>query len=189
MFDFIDQKKIIYITFAVILFISALLAPIGIFYPAKSMFITPLAIEIGTSPMSMVTGGIGLALLAIGLIVLATMEQRLKKYAAALVLFVAGIVGVGFSLTDYYYVTPESFVHNASFAFTSETYDWTDFEKVQEVIVKEDGMTKVDSVTLYMKDGTVLAMNSGRILRMTGTIKNSVERSGGTVERIEESDV
>ncbi|MFD1029881.1 hypothetical protein [Metaplanococcus flavidus] len=189
MFDFIDQKKVVYITFSVILFISAIIAPIGVFYPIKSMFITPAAYEIGTSSISMITGGIGLALLACGLVVLATMEQRVKKYGAAFILFVVGIAGVSFSLTDYYYITSENFVHNAPFALTSEKYEWTDFEKVEERIIKENGVTKVNAVTFYMKDGTVLDMKAGAILSMTGTIKNSVERSGGNVERIQEDEV
>ncbi|WP_422122696.1 hypothetical protein DHX103_13100 [Planococcus sp. X10-3] len=185
MFDFIDQKKVVYVTFAVILFISAFFAPFAIFYPIKAMFITPAAMEIGTSPISWVTGAIGLSLVAGGLVVLAAMEQPVKKYGAALVLFVTGIAGLSFSLTDYYYITPENFVHNASFALTSEIYEWTDFEKVQEHTVTENGVTKVDAVTFYMKDGTVLDLNAAQILDMTSTIKFGVEQAGGTTERIE----
>lgn len=185
MYDFIDQKKIIYITIAVILFVSALFAPFAIFYPIKAMFITPAAIEIGTSPASLVTGGLGLFLLAAGLLVLANVEHRLKRYGAALVLFVVGIIGVSFSLTDYYYITPEEFVRNAPFAFASEAYEWTDFEKVEERIVKENGVTKVDSVEFHLKNGEIIKMSAGSILSMTGTIVNNVERAGGTHERIE----
>ncbi|HSJ38808.1 MAG TPA: hypothetical protein VK945_11415 [Planococcus sp. (in: firmicutes)] len=185
MYDFIDQKKVIYVTIAVILLISALVAPVAIFYPIKAMFITPAALAIGTSPVSMITGGIGLALLAGGLIVLASVEHRMKKFGAALVLFILGIAGTSFSITDYYYITPENFVHNASFALASEKYEWTDFEKVQERIIKENGVTRVDAVKFYMKDGTVLDLNAGQILDMTATIKYSVERAGGSHERIE----
>lgn len=186
MYDFIDQKKVVYITFAVILIVSALFAPFAIFYPIKAMFITPAAISLGTSPISLVTGGIGLALLAGGLIVLATMENRMKKYGAALLLFITGLAGVSFSLTDYYYITSENFVLNAPFALTSDKYEWTDFEKVEERIIKENGVTRVDSVKFFMKDGTIINMQAGSILSMTSSIANNVERSGGKHERIEE---
>ncbi|WP_203334859.1 hypothetical protein [Planococcus beigongshangi] len=185
MYDFIDQKKIIYITFAVILFVSAFFAPFAIFYPIKAMFITPDSIAIGTSSTSLLTGGIGLALVASGLIVLANVEHRLKKYLSALPLFVIGLIGVSLSLTDYYYVTPDNFVRNAPFAYTSETYEWADFEKVEERIVKENGITRVDSYTFIMKDGEVITMSSGSLDQMRGTIINSVQFFGGTHERIE----
>ena len=186
MYDFIDQKKVVYVTVAVILLISALFAPFAIFYPIKAMFITPSALAIGTSPTSLVTGGIGLALLAGGLIVLATIEQRMKKFGAAFVLFAIGIAGVSFSLTDYYYITPENFVLNAPFDLTSEKYDWTDFEKIEERIIEENGVTRVDSLSFYMKDGTIINMTAGSIAAMSSSIINNVQRSGGTHERIHE---
>lgn len=186
MYDLIDQKKIVYITIAVILLISALVAPVAIFYPIKAMFITPEALSIGTSPVSLITGGIGLALIAAGLIVLATVEQRLKKYASALGLFIAGFVGLSFSLTDYYYITQEQFVYNAPLAISSDQYEWTDFEKVEERIIKENGVTRVDSITFYLNDGNVIDMSGGSILTMSSSIINNVERSGGSHERIQE---
>lgn len=186
MYDFIDQKRIIYITIAVILFVSAFFAPFAIFYPIKAMFLPPASIAIGTSSTSLLTGGIGLALLAGGLIVLANVEHRLKKYLSAIPLFVIGLIGVSLSLTDYYYVTPESFVLNAPFAFISETYEWTDFEKVEEYTVNDNGVTKVDSYTFIMKDGEVINMSAGSLDQMRGTIINNVQFSGGSHERIEE---
>ncbi|WP_033541853.1 hypothetical protein [Planococcus sp. CAU13] len=185
MYDFIDQKKIIYITFAVILFVSAFFAPFAIFYPIKAMFITPAAIAVGTSSTSLLTGGIGLVLLAAGLLVLANVEHRLKRYGSAAPLFIIGLIGVSLSLTDYYYVTPQNFVLNAPFAVTSETYEWNDFEKVEEYIIRENGVTKVDTYIFTMKDGKVIEMSSGSIDQMRGTIVNSVQRAGGVHERIE----
>lgn len=186
MYDFIDQKRIVYITFAVILFISALFAPVAFFYPIKTMFITPDALAIGTSSMSLLTGGIGLALMAGGLIVLAMLEPRLKKYGFAFALFVSGIIALSFSLTDYYYITSDGFVYNAPLSITSEKYEWTDFEKVEERIVKENGMTKIDSFSFHLKNGTVIDMPAGAILTMSGSIINNVQASGGVHERITE---
>lgn len=186
MYDFVDQKRMVYITFAVILFISALFAPVAIFYPIKAMFITPDALAIGTSSISMVTGGIGLALLAGGLIVLAILEQRLKKYGIAFALFILGVIGLIFSLTDYYYITSEGFVYNAPLAIFSEKYAWSDFEKVEERVVNEKGTTKVDSLSFHLKNGTVIQMPAGAILTMSGSIINNVQASGGTHERIAE---
>lgn len=186
MYDLIDQKKMVYITFAVILFISALIAPVAIFYPIKAMFITPDALAIGTSSMSLLTGGIGLALLAGGLIALATLEQRIKKYGLAFVLFIFGISGLIFSLTDYYYITSDGFVYNAPLSISSEKYAWSDFEKVEERIVKDKGTTKVDSLSFHLKNGTVIDMPAGSILTMSGSIINNVQASGGIHERIAE---
>lgn len=186
MYDFVDQKKIVYITVAVILLISALVAPVAVFYPIKAMFITPDAVAIGTSPASLITGGIGLALMAGALIVLATVEQRLKKYGTALALAVLGVLGLSFSLTDYYYITSEQFVYNAPLAVTSDKYEWTDFEKIEERIIKENGVTKVDSISFYLNNGTVINMSGGSILTMSGSIINNVQRSGGSHERIRE---
>ncbi|MFD1032880.1 hypothetical protein [Metaplanococcus flavidus] len=149
MYEFADQKKVVYVVFAIILLISALIAPVGIFLPIKAMFITPEAIEIGTSSLSLVTGGIGLALLAGVLIALATMENRLKKYGTALALFVFSIIGLTFSLADYYYITSEKFVYNDSFTLAPETYNWTDFEKVEERVTKDNGVTKVNTISFY----------------------------------------
>lgn len=186
MFDLVDQKRMVYITFAVILFISALFAPVAIFYPIKAMFITPEAIAINTSPASLVTGGVGLFLLAAGLIVLANVEKRLMKYGTASLLFIAGAIGISFSLTDYFYVTPEKFVINAPLTFTSEEYEWNEFDKVEENIIKEDGMTKVDSLTFYMENGEIINMSAGSLAAMSSSIINNIQASGGTHERIAE---
>lgn len=184
MYDLVDQKKVVYITFAVILFISALVAPIAIFYPIKAMFITPEAQYIGTSSLSIVTGGLGLALLAFGLITLALLEQRIKKYGFAFVLFAFGMIALSFSLTDYYYVTSDEFVYNAPFSLASEKFAWSDFEKVEERIVKENGITKVDSISFTFNNGRTIDMSAGSILTMSSTIINNVQRSGGMHERI-----
>lgn len=186
MYDFIDQKKAVYVTFAVILFISALFAPYAIFYPAKAMFITPEAQAIGTSAVSLITGGLGLALLAGGLIVLATVEKRIKKYGIAAAMFLVGVIGLSFSLTDYYYITSEKFVYNAPFSLASETYEWNAFEKVEERTVNENGVMKVDTISFHLKNGDVIEMSGGSILTMSGSIINNVQRSGGLYERIEE---
>ena len=148
------------------------------------MFITPEALYIGTSSLSLVTGGIGLALLAFGLITLALLEQRLKKYGLAFVLFIFGMIGLSFSLTDYYYVTSDEFVYNAPFSLASEKFTWSDFEKIEERTVKENGVTKVDSISFTFTNDTVINMSAGSILTMSSTIINNVQRSGGTHERI-----
>lgn len=49
MVDFYDQKKIILVTFGIILLISALFVPAALFYPAKVVTITPEAEIVGTS--------------------------------------------------------------------------------------------------------------------------------------------
>lgn len=186
MYEFADQKKVLYIIFAIILLISAFFAPIAIFYPLKAMFITPEAIDIGTSSLSFLTGGIGIAMLAGVFIALATLENRLKKYGTALVLFVLGLIALSFSLTDYYYITSEEFVYNAPLSLTAETYGWADFEKVEERVTKENGVNKVSAISFHFKDGKVIELNGGSILTMSRDIIANVEQSGGTHEKITE---
>lgn len=185
MYDFIDQKRIIYITFAIILLISSFFVPLAIFYPLKVVFITPEAIAVGTSFISLITGGIGIALIAAGLFALALIEIRMKKYLAAGLLFVAGIAGVWLSLSDYYYMTTEDFTYNGPFSISSQSYKWEDFEKIEERIGKEDNTQAIQSVAMYLKNGDIIEMSSGKILEMRGDLVHRIEQAGGLYERIE----
>ena len=185
MYDFVDQKKIIYITFAIILLISSLFAPVAIFYPLKVIFITPEAIAIGTSYISLITGGIGIALIAAGLFALALIEMRMKKYLIAAVLFVVGSAGMWLSLSDYYYMTTDEFIYNGPFSISSESYKWEDFEKIEERIGKEDNTQTVQSVAIHLKNGKVIEMSSGKILEMRGDLASRIQQAGGLYERVE----
>ena len=80
MVDFYDQKKIILVTFGIILLISALFVPAAVFYPAKVVTITPEAEIVGTSLWSLVLGGAGIVLLAISLFIAALIEQPVKSW-------------------------------------------------------------------------------------------------------------
>lgn len=184
MYDFVDQKRVVYITLAIILLISAVIAPVAIFYPLKAAFITPSAEAIGTSYVSMITGGAGIALLAVGLIILAILEMRLKKYLLSGVMFLAGIFGIALSLGDYYYMTKDHFTYNAPFSFEQQNFEWQDFEKIEEYIGTKDGVNSLESVILYPKDGDAIEMSSGQILQMSGSIANRIENAGGQYERI-----
>ena len=75
MYDIFDQKKVIIISLSIISFIMAFLGPTIFFYPIKISFITRRAEEIGTSPLSMVTGGVAFLLLAIMFLLLARIEK------------------------------------------------------------------------------------------------------------------
>lgn len=185
MYDFIDQRKVLLITFAVIFAISALIAPSALFYPAKAMFITPLATHIGTTFVSLITGGIGLLLIAGGLIAIALMERSVKKYSAVALLFAVGLLGTALSLTDYYYMTDQEFVYNGPWEFTHHSYTWDDFEKIEEHVVVEGNSRTVQSVALYMKDGNEIEMSSGAIFNMAGPLSNYIQYAGGQYERIE----
>ncbi|MBZ5202424.1 hypothetical protein HU147_14540 [Planomicrobium chinense] len=185
MYDFVDQKRIIYITFAIILLISSLFAPVAIFYPLKVIFITPEALSVGTSYISLITGGLGIALIAAGLFALALIEMRMKKYLAAALLFVAGVAGMLLSLSDYYYMTSDEFIYNGPFSISSQSYEWEDFEKIEERIGKEDNTQSVQSVAMYLKNGEVIEMSSGKIFEMRGDLANRIEQAGGLYERID----
>lgn len=185
MYDFVDQRRIVYITFAIILFISSLIAPTAVFYPLKTVFITPAALYVGTSYLSLITGGMGIALVACGLIALAVFENRLKRYLISGILFALGIVGVSLSLSDYYYMTEDEFFYNSPLSFSEESYIWEDFEKVEERIGKKDNTNTVESIALYFKNGDSIEMSSGRIFEMSGSLINKIEQAGGSHERID----
>ena len=185
MYDFVDQKRIIYITFAIILLISSVLAPLAMFYPLKVIFITPEATAVGTSYISLITGGFGIALIAAGLFALALIDIRMKKYLAAGLLFAAGIGGVLLSLSDYYYMTTDEFTYNGPFSISSQSYKWEDFEKIEERIGKEDNTQTVQSIAMYLKNGDVIEMSSGKIFEMRGDLVNRIEQAGGLYKRVD----
>lgn len=186
MYDFIDQKKAVYITFAVILLICAAVVPAAVFFPLKAMFlIAPAALEIGTSYISLFTGGIGLALIAAGLIALAVFEVRTKRYLVSGLLFLTGALGIAFSLTDYYYMTDEEFTYNAPFSFSENSYGWDDFVRIEERIGKKDNTNSIESVSLQLKNGDIIELSSGNILKMSASLAGYIEKAGGEYERID----
>ncbi|WKA59627.1 hypothetical protein QWY16_05725 [Planococcus shenhongbingii] len=184
MYDFADQKRIVYIAFAIILLISSAVAPVAVFYPVKVIFITPAATAVGTSFVSLITGGLGLALIAAGFFALALLENRMKRYLAAGLLFAVGILGVLLSLSDYYYVTPDGFTYNGPFSISSQSYQWEDFEKIEERIGTQDNTRSVQSIALYFKNGDIIEMSSGKIYEMSGTLISNIKEAGGSHERI-----
>ena len=177
--DFVEQHKVINFAIAIILMILAFIVPAAVIYPAKSSFITPQAEEIGTSALALLTGGIGLLALAGVFLTLAVTEKKLKKGSFVVVLSIVAFIGLSFSIKDYYYITPDHFALNEPFSYTTQIYEWDDFESVEEFITKIDGTTAVEKVVLHMKDGSNYSYDGGVMMRMYSTIVSRVESAGG----------
>lgn len=185
MVDFYDQKKIILVTFGIILLISALFVPAAVFYPAKVVTITPEAEIVGTSFWSLVLGGAGIVLIAASLFIAALIERPLKSWLLAGAVAVIGLVSIAFSLGDYYYMTRDSFTYNPPLSFNSSTYTWEEFERVEERLHKEDGTSSIESVAYYFRDGDMVEFSSGRIFEMHSSLARRVEAAGGEFTRIQ----
>lgn len=185
MVDFYDQKKIILVTFGVILLISALFVPAAVFYPAKVVTITPEAEIVGTSFWSLVLGGAGIVLIAASLFIAALIERPLKSWLLAGAVAVIGLVSIAFSLGDYYYMTRDSFTYNPPLSFNSSTYTWEEFERVEERLHKEGGTSSIESVAYYFHDGDMIEFSSGRIFEMHSSLARRVEAAGGEFTRIQ----
>lgn len=185
MIDFVDQRKVIHLSFAIILTILAFIAPAAILYPLKPGFITREAIGVGTSGWSLITGGIGFLTFAILFFTSATVERKRIKALVFSFCIVIGCVGILLSVRDYYYATPRAFIYNAPFSFASTVYEWTDFERVEEKLSTMNGVKQVEHVSFQMTDGRILTYDSGEMMRMYTYISNKVTDAGGTVERIE----
>lgn len=177
--SFIDQKKGLHISIAIILAIVAFIIPAAIIFPAKSSFITTRAQEIGTSQWALLTGGIGILALAVMFVVFAVVEKKGKKRLLTLILAVIAFIGLSFSIKDYYYLTPNHFALNEPFAYETQIYEWTDFESVEEVLTKVDGTTAVGKVILHMKNGKQFTYEGGAMFLMYSTIITKVEDAGG----------
>ncbi|WP_434402130.1 hypothetical protein M1Q06_05490 [Planococcus sp. 11815] len=185
MVDFYDQKKIILVTFGIILLISALFVPAAVFYPAKVVTITPEAEIVGTSFWSLVLGGAGIVLLAISLFIAALIEQPVKSWLLSGAVAIIGLVSIAFSLGDYYYMTRDSFTYNPPLSFNSSTYTWEEFERIEERLQKQDGTNSIESVAYYFRDGDMVEFSSGRIFEMHNDLARRVEAAGGEFTRIQ----
>jgi hypothetical protein len=186
MVDFYDQKKIVLVTFGVILLISAIFIPAAVFYPAKVISITPDAEVVGTSGLSLILGGGGVVLLAIALFIPAMMERPLKAWLLSGIVAIIGFGAIAFSLGDYYYITRDGFTYNPPLAFESSTYTWDEFERVEEKVGSASGTNSIESVTYHFSDGEQVEFSSGRIFEMHGSVTNRVEAAGGEFNRIQE---
>lgn len=184
MVDFYDQKKIILVTFGIILLISALFIPAAVFYPAKVVTITPEAEIVGTSFWSLVFGGAGIVLLAAALFIAALIEQRLKSWLLSGAVAIIGLVLIAFSLGDYYYMTSDSFTYNPPLSFNSSTYTWEEFERVEERLQEDGGASSIESVAYYFRDGGMIEFSNGRIFEMHSSMARRIEAAGGEFTRI-----
>ncbi|MBU9674122.1 hypothetical protein KQ939_12860 [Planococcus sp. CP5-4] len=185
MIDFYDQKKIILVTFGIILLISAIFVPAAVFYPAKVVTITPEAEIVGTSFWSLVLGSAGIVLLAISLFLAALIERPLKSWLLSGAVAVIGLVSIAFSLGDYYYMTHDSFTYNPPLSFNSSSYTWEQFERVEERLHTQDGTSSIESVAYYFRDGGMVEFSSGRIFEMHNDLARRVEAAGGEFTRIQ----
>ena len=184
MADFYDQKKIILVTFGIILLISALFVPAALFYPAKVVSITPEAEIVGTSFWSLIFGGAGIVLLAAALFIAALIEQRLKSWLLSGAVALIGLVSITLSLGDYYYITSEGFTYNPPLSFNASTYTWEEFERVEERLQKDGGTSSIESVAYYFRDGGMVEFSNGRIFEMHNSMARRVEAAGGEFARI-----
>jgi hypothetical protein len=92
--DFYDQKKIILVTFGVILLISAFFLPTVVLYPAKVISITPDAEVVGASAWSMLLGIGGTVMLAVALFVPAMIERQLKAWLLSAAVALIGLSAI-----------------------------------------------------------------------------------------------
>ncbi len=185
MTDFVDQHRVVNISIAIILFILAFIIPAAIIYPLKPSFITLEALEIGTTHWSLITGAVGIIALACIFLVFAIMEKKIRKFFLTIAFGLLAFIGVYLSVKDYYYVTPNYFASNGPFSFETKIYEWDDFESVEEVLVKTDGTTLVDTVVLHMKDGSQIEYKGRAMLSMSRTIISKVQDAGGQHIRTE----
>ncbi|MCW1927426.1 hypothetical protein [Bhargavaea beijingensis] len=179
LYDVVDQRRVISFTIAIILFILAFLGPAAILLPLKTGFITREAQLIGTSGWSLITGGVGFLALAAVFVLFAAMEDKMKKWTISFVLFAIGVAGILLTLKDYYYYTSEHFVFNGPFTLTSQAYEWTDFESVNENLSKKGSTLFVQSLEFKMKDGKTYHFDRGRMLQQYQPIVSAVTASGG----------
>ncbi|WP_040224836.1 hypothetical protein [Bhargavaea cecembensis] len=179
MYDFVDQKRVISFTLAVIFFILALIGPAAILLPFRNGFLTREAQVIGTSGWSLITGGAGLLAIAIIFVLFAVMEKKGLMIALSLVLLGVAAFGITLSAKDYYYYTQDRFVISPPFSLEAHTYHWDDFEEVTENLTKEGGSLKVESVDFLMKDGARYSFDSGIMVQQYQPIIYAVENAGG----------
>ncbi|SIT90752.1 hypothetical protein [Edaphobacillus lindanitolerans] len=185
MYDFVDQKRVVSFTLAVIFFILAIFGPAALLLPFKNGFITREAQAIGTSGWSLITGGVGLLAVSGIFMVFATVEKTSRKVILTLVLLLVAVLGIVLSSKDYYYYTPERFVISPPFSLTSHTYEWDDFEQVDENLTKEGGTLTVKSVDFLMKDGTRYSFDRGVMIQRYQPIIFAVQNAGGKYVRKE----
>ncbi|MHA6259072.1 hypothetical protein ACXYMX_04055 [Sporosarcina sp. CAU 1771] len=179
MYDFVDQRKVVNLSIAIILFIMAFITPAAIIYPIKSGYITKDAIEIGTTSWALLTGGLGITALAFIFIAFAVLENKKTKVFLALTLGILAVLGISFSAKDYYYITPNYFASNGPFTFETKVYEWDEFELVEEQLSKVDGTTFVENVNLQMKNGDQVNLSGNTMQRMSRTIISKVTDAGG----------
>lgn len=184
MADFYDQKKIILIAFGIILLLSAVFVPAAVFYPAKVVSITPEAEIVGTSVWSLVLGGGGMALLAAALFIAAIVEKSLKAWLLSVAAAAIGLMAIALSLGDYYYMTSDRFTYNPPMSFASSTYEWGDFDRIEERLHQENGASAIESIAYYFHDGSMVEFTGGRIFEMHSTMVRRVEAAGGQYTRI-----
>ncbi|MET3576487.1 hypothetical protein ACFFIY_03365 [Bhargavaea ullalensis] len=179
MYDFVDQKRVISFTLAVIFFILAIIGPAALLLPFKNGFITREAQVVGTSGWSLITGGVGLLAISGIFIVFAVVEKRAKIAVMTIVLLIVAVLGIVLSSKDYYYYTQDRFVISTPFSLQSQTYHWDDFEQVTENLTKEGGTLAVQSVDFLMKDGTDYSFDRGIMINNYQPIIYAVQNAGG----------
>src|SRR5690606_31892554 len=124
-------------------------------------FIPRSALEIGSSPWSLVTGGIGFIVIGIGLLVLAKNKRSVLSLSISVILLLFGSYGVLLSSKDYYYMTYTHFVVNPPFSLQSTSYSWENVEKIEQVeyISQQKGRAG-ETVILHMRDGNSYSYGS-----------------------------
>lgn len=180
-----DQKKGIILSLAIISFVMAFIAPAAIFYPLKAGFITMRNDGIGTSAWAILTGGVGLILLAILFLVMAYVRRPVLKWVLVIGLFIFSTAGILLSIRDYYYITKEEFVISGPFTLAETKYVWSDFSKYEEEARHVNGTLTIEKVTLTTKTGEIIEFKGGQFVKtpMKESAKMRIQAAGGEVSR------
>lgn len=126
-----------------------------------------------------------MVLLAASLFIAALIERPLKSWLLSGAVAVIGLVSIAFSIGDYYYVTRDSFTYNPPLSFSSSTYTWEEFERVEERLQKQNGTNSIESVAYYFRNGDMVEFSSGRIFEMHNDLARRVEAAGGEFTRVQ----
>ncbi|MCJ7842284.1 alkaline shock response membrane anchor protein AmaP [Lederbergia sp. NSJ-179] len=177
------------IAFSIICFLFSLFVPFILLYPIQELLYRPddffyfepyFKAYILFMAMLVV-----ISLIPIGNILIKPTKNfnRIIKYCILTIISILTIATVFLCFNHYKYMNKEGIYLNHFFSLKEEFTSWDEIEKVEQVMVNEDGVTRVDRIVFTLKDGFTLELdNSTRLSKAKNNVNTELQARGLKME-------
>ncbi|GAA0339792.1 hypothetical protein GCM10008967_32700 [Bacillus carboniphilus] len=177
-----DKKLMYTASIGIIVFIICFTAALFL-VPLKEIFIKPdYGYFFGSSGKSFIVASICIAVLGVSIMIMGwEMKSKLLKFVISFPICIASLIGLYYSIDDYYYIDPNGIVIDTLETTEERLLKWEDITELVHIYRKDQtGAPLPSELIIKLKDGEEILMELGpRQYSMRTSINSTVRKFGG----------